>query len=429
MSSQPSRLFAHEPELCKGMGSIFNPLHTMSGSPGTWGQIIVPYSQRHGAQSSIAKSSVPFTPEKEMTGEISKAESSTSKSSVHSVQTSPVCMHVQATTAAEAQRNTQRGQKVADQPGLCEFRAVAVSPDGQWFATCGEDWRLAVWHAATGLHVRTLILCEAPPGVDPAHMRGCISLAWSPDGSLLATGSKTGSVCVLEVATGTPKAVLQVEGHRSWVESIAWSPDGLKLYTSSTDFTRRLWLRLWDVATGDMLHEQTEINACRVAWSRDTSLVAIGSHSTVTVRDTKTGSEVCALSHADYREDPVFVAEVRDTCVAWSPDCSMLATVYVNQEFDEPTIVRVWDIATGTTRFAVQGPDTGALAAAWSPDGHLLAVGSVGGVVMVWPVATCITARVVQFAAYHEIVSLVWSPCGKLLLAADFEAVHIVNVT
>ena len=49
-------------------------------------------------------------------------------------------MHVQATAAAEAQRRNLRGQRVAAQGDVDVFCRVAMSPDGQVFATCGRDF-------------------------------------------------------------------------------------------------------------------------------------------------------------------------------------------------------------------------------------------------------------------------------------------------
>ena len=64
-------------------------------------------------------------------------------------------MHVQVTAAAEAQRSTPEGQRVAENSRGGSLEYVPVSAHGKLFATSGEDGHVAVWHTPTSLRVRT----------------------------------------------------------------------------------------------------------------------------------------------------------------------------------------------------------------------------------------------------------------------------------
>jgi WD40 repeat protein len=78
----------------------------------------------------------------------------------------------------------------------------------------------------------------------PAPAPSISSVAWSPDGKRLATGSLDSSVKVWDPLTG--KELLALSGIHGSVLSIAWSPDGKRLATGSFDNTAKVW----DAETG-----------------------------------------------------------------------------------------------------------------------------------------------------------------------------------
>ena len=70
-------------------------------------------------------------------------------------------------------------------------------------------------------------------------------MAFSPDGTRLASGGADNTVRVWDAATGQPVGQ-PLTGHTDWVNSVAFSPDGHRIASGSADNT----VRLWDAATG-----------------------------------------------------------------------------------------------------------------------------------------------------------------------------------
>ena len=187
--------------------------------------------------------------------------------------------------------------------------SVAFSPDGTTLASGSDDDTIKLWDVATGTLKATL----------EGHTESVNSVAFSPDSSTLASGSGDKTIKLWDVATGTLKATL--EAHESWVYSVAFSPDGTTLASGN---------KLWDVATGTLkatLGRRHLSTVKSVAFSPDGSTLAIGVGGWIpdedsyfgecSLWDVVTGTRIKSL---EINADAVYG-------VAFSPDGKTLASV------------------------------------------------------------------------------------------------------
>ena len=110
----------------------------------------------------------------------------------------------------------------------------ALSPDGKTIATGGMDGIIRVWDADTGAFARALV----------GHNSYVYGLAWSPDGTALASaGSFDGTARIWDAATGMTLRVLS-KGHKGYTHHVAWSRDGKMLVVAGGISG---FMTLWDV--------------------------------------------------------------------------------------------------------------------------------------------------------------------------------------
>jgi WD40 repeat protein len=206
--------------------------------------------------------------------------------------------------------------------GARAFWCVAFSPDDSTLASASKWVPYVSLRDPATLQERARLVPDAE-----AWARIC---AFSPDGTLAATGSQYGVLKLFDVATGQVRAVLQPgEPHTSqWVGYAAFSPDGKLLASSDRQGT----VKLWDVATGKMRAAlKGHVDAVdTLGFSTDGGALASGGQDrTVKLWDVMTGQERITLKG--------FKAAVRS--LAFAPDNSLLAAA------SEDGTVRVWRAA------------------------------------------------------------------------------------
>jgi WD40 repeat protein len=150
-----------------------------------------------------------------------------------------------------------------------EVTSVAYSPNGKYIASGSDDGTVRVWDATTATLRHTLT----------GHDSRVTSVSFSPDGKYIASGSYDWTVRVWDATTATLRHTLT--GHDSLVTSVSFSPDGKYIASGSNDGT----VRVWDATTATLRHTLTghDAGVGSVSFSPDGKHIVSRSHDGTTI--------------------------------------------------------------------------------------------------------------------------------------------------
>lgn len=268
--------------------------------------------------------------------------------------------------------------------------ALVFNPRGGTLASSGEDGSIRLWNTEDWINTSTL----------PANAPGC-AIAFSPDGSTLASGDNNQSAVTLW-STATKRAT-SLPDQSGRVFSVAFSPDGRSLASGSPMDT----IAVWDVAHARRtagFNAGYSVNS--VAFNRDGDALALGcDDGTVHLLDLPAGSNITSFP-------PGHTGSVE--WVAFSPDWTTLASCGADHT------VRLWNVALGSATAVLRGHTDWVEAVAFSPDGKTLASASRDATIRLWDLTSHKTTAIL-LGHTSWVNSVAFSPDGRILASASLD--------
>jgi len=283
--------------------------------------------------------------------------------------------------------------------GHRKVSSIAVSPDGKYIISGGAQGGitlgvggdtanyLKLWDIYTGKELMTFI----------SNTKSIYSLAFSPDGKHVLSGSENNTIKLWDTATGKEirtftAPVTKIDGN-DLIFSVAFSPDGLYALSGCTDKK----LKLWEVATGREIRQFTGHTAWvnSVAFSPDgqyalsggtckRTQTQSGNTTTINLQGAQCDKNLILWDLTTGRELRTFTGHTNDVLsVTFSPDGK-----YALSGCSDGTL-KLWNVATGSEIRSFEGKNTGRVnSVAFSSDGNHIISATRDNAIRLWDVAT-----------------------------------------
>ncbi|MDW7973025.1 MAG: caspase family protein [Thermodesulfovibrio sp.] len=263
--------------------------------------------------------------------------------------------------------------------------SLAFFPDGRYLASGSEDNTVKLWEVSSGKNIRTFkdngvrgkteyIIIEVSSErekIFEGRNRGVTSIAFSPDGRYIASGSHDTTIKLWEVSSG--KKMKTFKGHSSWITSVAFSPDGRYLASGSEDNT----VKLWEINSEKVKNGINYINLFAILFS-----------------DLNIEKEI-----KTFKEHSKGV-----TSIAFSPDGKYIISG------SKDNTVKLWEVSSGKEIMTLIGHSGWVTSVAFSPDGRYIASGSDDGTIRLWDIPY--DREVAMFASFTDGEWVVITPEG-----------------
>lgn len=276
--------------------------------------------------------------------------------------------------------------------------SLAISPNGQILASGSFDKTIKLWQISTGEQLQTL----------SDHSEGILSIAMSQDGQTLISGSFDQTIKLWHLGRG--ELIDTLTGHTSSVRSLAISHDGQTLISGSFDET----IKLWNLERREFLSNLTEKagKVTAIALTPDGQTVtSAGEDGTISLWQLGSDSVEGASNLPK-----ILKGNLSPVCsLAISPNGQIIAAGCSDGK------VKLWQLGTPELRAVFAGHSEKVMSLVFGYDGRTLISGSGDGTTRIWSLGTGETQEVLTNEVAEPVMSVATSPDSPLIAVASVD--------